>query len=245
MAEEAHVIPARHALSFALVLSGASALVAPAAAQHYEEAMIPSRRSVESPEGFALELRGGPYAPSSDAVAEVYPDDSGPLLAVELDVMFLRIPYVGRAGIGSGIGWARLSDTSLDEAGMRTDEEIDLTLIPIPLVAVLRVDVLARELDIPLLLAGKIGLDMLLWDEDVGERQGGSGVAFGLRWGAEIALELDFFDRAAARSLDEEWGINHTYILFEYFGSTASDGVEGGTLELGDQTWAIGLGFLF
>ena len=221
---------------------GVSALTSSSAvAQHYDEAMIPSERSLGSPEFFALELRGGPYSPDSAPVAVVYPDDSGPMLAIEFDVMFLRIPYVGRAGVGLGLGWARLTDKALDAAtDMRTDEEVVLSVIDIPAMAVLRVDALSRELDIPLLLTGKLGLDFMLWDEDKGETQSGSGIGIGLRWGVNAALELDFFDRAAARSLDEEWGINHTYLFFEYWGSTAED-----DFALGDQTWSIGLGFLF
>lgn len=226
------------ALAVALTAFGVSSS---AHAQHYEEAMIPRQSSLGSPEFFALELRGGPYSPNSDPVAMLYPDDSGPMLAVEFDVMFLRIPYVGRVGVGMGLGWARLTDKALDATTMmRTDEEIVLTVIDIPVMGVLRIDALSRELDIPLLLTGKLGVDFVLWDEDKGETQSGSGLGIGLRWGVNAALELDFFDRAAARSLDEEWGINHTYLFFEYWGSTAED-----DFALGDQTWSIGLGFLF
>ena len=34
-------------------------------------------------------------------------------------------------------------------------------------------------------------------------------------------VELDFINPARARSLDEDWGINHTTLFFEILGSTA------------------------
>ena len=41
-----------------------------------------------------------------------------------------------------------------------------------------------------------------------------------------------------ARNLDDEWGINHSYLLFELFGSTADFG--GSSL-----AWTGGLGLTF
>ena len=40
--------------------------------------------------------------------------------------------------------------------------------------------------------------------------------------------------------LDQEWGINHAYLFFEYYGSAAT-----GDLDLSATTWAAGLGFQF
>ncbi|MDH5493208.1 MAG: hypothetical protein OEY14_14740 [Myxococcales bacterium] len=178
---------------------------------------------IASPERFTLELRIGPYEPSA---AGITADDTGPLFGVELDYHIWRIPYVGPIGIGAA---PSIGIYAADGSTASTR----LTLIPFPLLASLRVDVLARELGVPLVLTGKAGLDMIFGVHSGAESQ----TSFGLRWGLQLALELDPLEPRAARALDEEWGINHSFLFFELFGSTA---------DLGDpMAWAAGLGFTF
>jgi hypothetical protein len=62
-----------------------------------------------------------------------------------------------------------------------------------------------------------------------------------------IALLLDALDPQAAKLLDTEIGINHSYAFFELlladvdnFGSKSNP-----TLHLGDRTWMAGLAFEF
>lgn len=218
-----------------------------AEAQYIAERLMPAEPAiVGTPERFAFELRGGPYTPNVGAgFGESFDDDSGPLLAVELDVLAYRIPYVGWLAVGSGIGWARYTGEAGAMGGdVDVDEETSLTLVPVPLMGVVRLDVLARELNIPFLVTGKLGMDFVFWSSSTGETDEGSGIAMGLRWGIQLALELDWFDRAAARALDEEWGINHSFVFGELFGSTASDQFTSGQVEFGDVSWAIGLGFI-
>ncbi len=213
----------------------------PARAQYVAERQMSARpAALGTPERFAVELRGGPYTPDvGPPLDDSFGDDDGPLLAGEIDVFLLRIPYVGHVGIGGGFGWTRYTGRAVTPDGEETEEETSLTLLPIPILAVLRIDVLARELDIPLLVTGKIGVDVVPWSVTKGNEDSGSGVGVGLHWGVQLGLELDFFDRAAARSLDEEWGINHTFVFGELFGSHAED-----QFSLADVTWAIGLGFI-
>jgi len=217
-----------------LVLLGPAA----ASAQYFDDS-VSEHHEIGSPEGFALELRIGPYEPDDANIGSLY-DDEGPLLAFEFDVMFLPIPYVGRAGLGFGLGWSRYTAKAATVAGEETQEELAFVIVPMTGVAVLRIDVLARELNIPFIFTGKLGLDAISWDSNRGETDEDDGITFGLHWAAQVALELDFFDRQAARALDEEWGINHTFLFFEYFGAEAR-----GAPVVGDRTWSAGLGFLF
>ena len=193
-----------------------------------------------SPELFAFDIRLGPYQPYSpgNGFRRFYQDDKGPMLQVELDMLPFRIPYVGRIGGGLSFGWSKHTAGGCIDAdcNVRADQNNKLTLLPVTPMAVLRVDVLARELGVPLVFAGKIGADFLFWREKADGKDSGYGV--GLHWAAQVALELDWIEPRRARGLDEDWGINHTYLFIEFFGIRTSG--------LRDPfTWAGGLGLSF
>lgn len=232
------------------VLGAALVALAPAVAHAQgvvsEYSDLTDETVIESPVWGVWELLAvGPYQP--DAIGDVgsslegLADDRGPLLATELDFFIFHIPYVGPVGAGVRAGWAKFDGPAFDERTGEPSENRNtkVTIFPITPMAVLRVNVLARELDFPVIFTGKIGLHMIPWRSSTGGRSDGSDIEFGLRWAAQVALELDFLEPRAARMLDEEWGINHSFIFGEVFGSTASGG-------FGDSfAWAAGLGFVF
>ena len=54
-------------------------------------------------------------------------------------------------------------------------------------------------------------------------------------------MEFDFISPRRAASLDADWGINHSYLLFELMGSNITSGTD-----FGDSlTWTVGLGLTF
>lgn len=231
-------------LAYAIVAAGLLTTV-PAAAQIYADQGSDLYRAPRSDsENYALELRIGAYRPEADADFDrIYGDQQGPLVGLELDVLPLRIPYLGRIGGGLSFEWAQYRASACVDASCtnRASERSSFRIFPFGFMAVLRADVLARELGIPVVFTGKIGLDLIQFRERVGSRTSGSGIALGLRWAAQVALELDFINQRAARNLAEEWGINHTFFYFEVFGSTAENGVR-----LGDRlAYVGGLGLSF
>jgi hypothetical protein len=209
---------------------------------------VAAHRSFESPELFTLELRIGPYEPDvgNDSFSQAYPDDDGPLLGFELDFIAYRLKEVLMLEVGASVGFANYSGHALNAAAWqsnrveRTDEETDFDLIPLSALGVLRVDALARKLSIPFILTGKIGYRWAFWSSETGGADDDEGVSPGFTWAAQIALDLDFFDRRAARLMDEEWGINHSFLFFEVFGSETQDDA----LPVDDTIWAAGLGFV-
>ena len=184
----------------------------------------------------------------SDAFSQIFGGDGGPMVAMELDGHIVRIPYVGVLGVGVRGGWARYRaracgmtpDGALD-CDNRSDEREKFTLLPLSIMAILKVDVLAREFDFPLVISGKLGLDTIFWRSRRGGDSQGSGRSLGLRWGVMFALELDFIEPRAARRLDEDWGINHSYLFMELYGS-----LMGSSIPMRDAfTWSAGLGLTF
>lgn len=203
-----------------------------------------------SPERFDWQLHIGPYTPyvGSDVFSQIFGGDGGPLVAMELDTHIVRIPYVGPIGIGVRGGWARyraracgvMDDGTLD-CENRSSEREKFTLLPVSILATLKIDVLAREFNFPLVITGKLGLDSIFWRSRRGGSSQGSGRSLGLRWGVMFALELDFIEPRAARRLDEDWGINHSYLFVELYGSLL-----GSSIPMRDAfTWSAGLGLTF
>jgi len=208
----------------------------------------------ESPQHFAYELRFGPYHPNID---NDFPD-SRPYehafgvdkhqfyLGLEFDWQLLRIPHLGSLGPGLGWGYTATSATAtlVSDPTKYSGDATNLRIMPMYGVAVLRVDVLARETGIPLVGYAKAGLGYGLWW--TGNDRGVQGK--GHTWGTQFALGgmllIDVFDQHAAIELDNEWGINNTYYYIEWmkagldgFGQSGDHAI----LNIGTSTWVMGL----
>lgn len=197
-----------------------------------------------SPENFVLELRVGPYKPdmgNNGAFETFFQGDSGPMFGAELDVIAWRFPGVAYLAGGGRIGTSSFKGKTLSEADLATDQETSLSLLPLDVLAVVRLDVLSRQFSIPFILTGKLGYEWAHWSTDSAGNDSHSGWSVGFTWGAQLALDLDALDRAAARNLDEEWGINHSFFFAELFKFSPTSG----SLPIGDSTWTLGLGFVF
>jgi hypothetical protein len=194
---------------------------------------------IDSPMWLAFELKVGPYTPGSSAASkrafdQTFGSKSGWMLNLELDLTLWHIPYLGQLNLGLGWGWVNYKAKSFDESGSRSGEDTTFTLYPLSALAVLRVDALARYTVVPLTFAGKVGPEWVRWTSDTGTHNDGNGFNAGLRWAAQAAFELDYFDLNTARRMDEDYGVNHTFVLFEFYQSS--------TRGTGDRTFSIGLG---
>ncbi|HKP59533.1 MAG TPA: MXAN_2562 family outer membrane beta-barrel protein [Polyangiales bacterium] len=227
-----------------LVWAVCAALPAVAAAQS-DSNLIPAARKFTSPERFVIELRGGPYSASGDdsgAYDKFFGSDSGPFLGFQLSYISYRLPDILLVTAGGGFGWTSLSGAAVARtSGQTVDEETTLFLLPLAAVASVRLDVLARKFKFPLTVAGKVGFQWTHWDAETGGRNDASGWALGPLLGGQLALDLDVFDGAAARSMDEEWGINHSFLFFEVYHFFTTEK----SLPIGGTNWVLGLGFVF
>jgi hypothetical protein len=201
---------------------------------------------VPSPEHFTVELRVGAYRPDLGAAFDAtFGGDLGPLIAIELDYHLFRIPYVGPLQIGARVGWVEWNGAATSTSGAANVGGTGMSLIPLTVLASVRIDGLARHLELPLILTPKLGLDFGYYQTGTSGFTQAEGWSVGIDWGAQVALELDFLDRRSARRLDEEWGLNHSEIFFELFGSTMG-GFSDRQLPLGTSlAWTAGLGFTF
>ncbi len=199
----------------------------------------------DSPEYVSIDFGIGPYEPDGNRAVfdQFFEDDRGPMVTLNSLFHIYRIPYVGPLGVTASVGWSRYSGRACLDAGcsQRVDETLNFDLYPLALEATLRVDVLQLEYSVPIFLEGGVGAEYVRFRESKGGVRESYGGAFGLRWHGRVGLFLDVFEPRAARSLDENHGINHSYLFFELRGSTAT-----AAFPVADRfTWLGGLGLTF
>jgi hypothetical protein len=174
----------------------------------------------------------------------VFGTDKRLYFGIEVDWQALRIPMVGTIGPGLGWGYTRMSAPARLVGGLgQSEESTYLSIMPMYGVAVARIDVLARETQVPFVGYGKLGLGLgLYWTGDDLATQA-RGHSWGMHYALGAMLLLDNFDRQAAMQLDNEVGVNNSYLFIEWmkadlsgFGGSGTD-----TLRIGTSTWVAGL----
>ena len=219
---------------------------------------------LHSPQSFALELKLGPYTPNVDdsvaagtPYADIFGDGPGIMAQTELDWQIWR--GFGSIALGVSAGYFRQSAQPLRDTGgigqpststERVAGETAITLVPVSLLAIYRFDVLAQRLHIPLVPYAKIGFNYTFWwmtngDGDLAQYQGGKaqGGSWGLQFNLGLALLLDALEPQAAKNLDTDLGVNHSYLFVELHIVQANRFGSASALDVGDTTLLAGLAF--
>lgn len=211
-------------------------------------------RPVESPQHAALEFRVGRYVPDVDSEFDsatpyetTFGSNNRYSVGVEVDWQLWRIPYVGTLGPGLGLQYTKMSAASFITAtGARAGEDTNLIIFPLYLSAVLRADYIARETPIPIVPYVKLGLGAGLWQVTNGGGTAnangvkGTGISYGPQFALGGMFLLDVLDQDSAKSLDNEIGINNSYFFMEWYVSRLGAGDQ---MEVGTNTWVLGLAF--
>lgn len=216
--------------------------------------------SGESPQNFAFELRFGDYLPNVDdefgggpgPFQETFGNDFKFYVGGEFDWQALRIPKLGTFGPGIGLGYTRSKGKALVPGSTeKSSQGTALRILPLYAVAVLRVDVFARDTPVPLVPYVKGGVGYALWWVKSGGRgakaEGADGNVAGkdTSWGYQFALGgmllLDALDPEAAREMDANTGVNNAYFFAEWYFADLDGFGSGGQMQVGTSTWMLGL----
>jgi hypothetical protein len=232
---------------------------------HDDEAMLFEGTNQErigtSPRTMALEFRVGPYSPDVDSGlsngATPLRDTFGSSNRVlyQLEIAYDLWQGFGNVGLGAGLGYFResakafVADSNGVSTGERSADNTSLRLLPISLLAIYRFDVLALQWHVPIVPYVKVGLNYTLWKVTDGNGDvarlasgdGGSGGTLGWQATAGLALQLDSLDPISMHLLDDETGLNHVYLFWDYSHIDASGLGLGRRLHVGDDTWSAGL----
>jgi hypothetical protein len=256
-------------LLLALSINPAQAQVVTHAAA---ETSVDPSKAYETPKEWAIELRFGPYRPNVDSEFSGSPGvtpyktmfGGKRHLMSQLEVDWQFFQNFGTLAVGVAVGYSTVSSKAFiadatgacvrdaNDACVRSGDTTSLRLIPIAALLVYRWDVAAEDWKIPLVPYGKLGLNYTFWDitdgnGNVPHAGGGHGSGGTAGWQAAvgISLLLDFLDPDAARGLDMETNINHSYVFFEWNRVDATGLGMSNKLHVGDSRWVIGLMFEF
>jgi len=253
--------------SLAGVLTAALVVTEGVAFADDETGVLTSRhKTYESPQNFAFEVRVGPYHPRVDTAPDLgskgpYQAEFGDSLrwevAVEFDWQIYRIPHLGTIGAGVSVGYTTSSAiaplVTPVMGSTLSGESTNLTIYPTYAVAVLRVDVLSRELHVPFVPYAKAGFGLAFWRaSNTGGTSSvkgviGEGNSYGEQLAIGLALDLNFLDRRTSQGFDNATGVNHTFIFGELqdYNLNGLWGLQAHALYVGNQNWTLGLGFEF
>jgi hypothetical protein len=149
-------------------------------------------------------------------------------------------------------GTCQTDPSSTTGACLVSGDTTSLRLIPVAALLVYRWDVAAERWKVPLVPYAKLGLNYTFWEINNGngnvpDYKGGhgSGGTAGWQAAAGMSLLLDILDPDAARGLDMETGVNHSYVFFEWNHVDASGLGMSKKLHLGDSRWVLGFMFEF
>jgi hypothetical protein len=211
--------------------------------------------SSESPQNGAFEARFGPYTPRVDSSVEGTPfkdafgDGKRYMFGLEADWQIIRIPHLGT--LGPGLGWGYTRATGFARLTAQPDtlsgEETALSIMPFYLVGVLRADVFMREAGVPIVPYAKLGMGYALWWASDGgttanqDGVSGKGVSYGPQYALGAMFLLDILDQQTARDADNGLGINNSYVFGEWYASELDAFGSSKRLNVGANTWVIGL----
>jgi len=193
------------------------------------------------------------------------------LTSLELDFQFLH--RYGSLGVGLSIGYYRRTTHSfqyLDLAGTqcmvpnctRSGDITALNMLPVEGLVVYRFDWLALRYHVPLVPYVKLGLAYYFWWIENGSggiakafvdpanpatsrTVDGYGGTFGWVFNPGVSFLLDVLEPTAARTLDGELGINHSYLFAELHYADISGFGAQNKLVLSDVSFNTGLAFEF
>jgi hypothetical protein len=213
---------------------------------------------------FAFELRFAPYWPeiysepglTGTPFADTFGTDPRFYFGLEFDWLPLRVPYVGALGPGFGWGYtwasgdARISGCSGSAAICASSDTTSLSIHPMHLSGVIRLDELMRRADFPLVPYAKGGFGFGYWTSsstagmsqvvESGRTIDAQGVSMGLHLAFGAAFSLSWLDASSQSALREDAGLGNLYLFGEWMRSSLGSMGDAG-MRVGTSTVVTGL----
>jgi hypothetical protein len=223
-------------------------------------AAAPTARA-ESPRYGSFQFQLSGYLPNVDSefhgVAHPFADAFGASRSLMFGAQLAKSLYVGFGTLDLGVGvgyWSKTGHGLVQGTNTPSPDETALKFIPISLSLTYRFDWLADNYGIPLAPYARASLLRYQWwvtngAGDTANAGGlsGSGATNGYSFTAGIAFLLDFLDPTMARDLDNDTGINHTYLFVDVTKTYVNNFNSNKSWDLSDAqpVWTGGILFVF
>ena len=219
-------------------------------------ASLPAR--AESPRNFMAELKFGPWRPDVDkefTTKKPWNDTFGGgyflTSQVEFDWEFFK--QVGVLAVGGSIGYTQAKGHGLLESGAKSTDPTKMHLLPLSLSLIYRFDYLMQRFKFPFVPVVKGGLDGYFWwvTNGVGsvskaaDGTRGRGLTFGGHASVGLMFQLDSLAPMMAQTLDDEMGVNNTYLFAEYTWNWIDDFGSKTSMNLSSRNFVAGIAFEF
>jgi hypothetical protein len=172
----------------------------------------------ESPLNFALQLSGlwTTYSKYVADAASNTVDNSNLAGGFLMEFEWMPITSYGKLGLGTGIGFTTVSGIAFADGSGNT---ANLITLPVELYLSYRLDFVKNQWIVPY---GRIGGEFQLASPTSSTISGGSFLTYeGFQWAAGGEFCLNILEPTTARGLDIWYGINNTYLYFEYVNAMA------------------------
>lgn len=208
----------------------------------------------ESPRWGSFEVTAGTYLPNIDSE---FAGTTAPYAAAfgtsgswmfRVGASRALLTGFGSLELGVAAGFMRVPGHAVKLDGTRSADETSLKVIPTSATLTYRLDVFADRYSIPFAPYGRVAFERYNWWVTDGEGDSAqTGATNGWSVAAGLALLIDVFDRDLARELDNDSGVNHTYVFFEARKTSIDDFGSSKSWDLSDKglSYAGGLLFVF
>ena len=219
-------------------------------------ALLPAAgRAEESPRNGSFDFAFGPYRPNIDAEPgltgkpwSAVMGSSRPWL-FRIGLSYGITHYFGSLEVGAQAGYLQRTGFARSVGGGPSGDESAFRMIPTSATITYRFDLLADRWGVPLAPYGRLAFERYNWwitNGNGGTAKYGATNGYSAAFG--LALLLDFFDPMLARELDNDSGINHTYVTGEVRKTKVDDFGSSRSWDLSDTgalQYNLGLLFVF
>ena len=217
-------------------------------------AASPVVSAAQSPQRGAFEFRTNRFRPDVDAefggaatpYSDAFGSGKGWMFRIEASRSVLKT--FGTFDLGVGAGYFQQTGKGRLEDGSISSDRTAFRIIPTSLSLTYRLDVLPNGFVLPIMPYGRVSFERYNWwtsggaggTSEIGGNKG-RGATHGYSVSGGVALLLDLLDRQLAREMDNDTGINHTYLFFDVTKSTIDDFGSSSSIDL-SNTGAVTLG---